>query len=949
MKNGFIALLLLITTGLTAQNFSIRGLLTDTDNAALPGAHIELLQPWGDHVASVVTETDGRFIFRNVPKGGYKIKATFLGFEEFTREVTISNADINIGTVKLTSGTQILKEVEIKDRLPMAGQKSDTVLFNADAFKVMKDASASELVEKIPTVTVESGQVKAQGENVRQVLVDGRPFFGNDPNAALRNLPAEVVERIQIFDQQSDQAQFTGFNDGNTSRTINLITRPGMRVGQFGKLYAGYGTDNKYQTGGNVNFFQGNRRFSIIGMSNNVNVQNFSFDDILGMMSGGGGGRGGMGGMMGGGGGSFRGPGGDFMVQQRGGLSTTHALGMNYSDKWGKNIEVSGSYFFNLGNTESISERDREYAGSELLTNYYYETSTADTRNYNHRANFRIEVTIDSMNSFIMRPRFTMQGNNGFSKTLGETLRGTSPMNNTDYEYDTDLTGLNLSNSLVFRHKFKKEGRTFSIDLNTGYAPKEGESDLYSLSQFFGIQTRSDTADQQSFLDANSWNVSSNFAYTEPLSKNAQLMLNYEVSYQQEESDKQTFDYVALTGRYDLLNEQQTNIFSNDYIAHRAGIGYNYSKGRDLNLTLRTTLQNAELTKTPVLPVGVKGSSEFKSILPFAMLRYNISQAKNIRLFYRTSTQQPSVEQLQYVLDNSNPLQLRVGNPNLDQSYQQNLSFHYQATNTAKSTVFFAMLSGSMTNDQIANRIYTPSSDNPILSDFNVEKGAQISQPVNLDGNWNIRSFITYGLPVKLIKSNLNFNFSYNYSKSPGLVNDVLNKADNSSYGLGVTLASNISPQVDFNLSSRTSFNKVINSIQTRSNSEYWNQNTRLRFNWIIFEGFVFRTDLSHQYYKGLSETFGQNYLIWNLGLGKKVLKNDKGELTLTVNDLLKQNRNVSRVVTETYFEDVKTNDLTQYFMLTFTYNLRKFRVGSEPAKETPNWPGGQRPPFMPH
>jgi iron uptake system EfeUOB component EfeO/EfeM len=208
---------------------------------------------------------------------------------------------------------------------------------------------------------------------------------------------------------------------------------------------------------------------------------------------------------------------------------------------------------------------------------------------------------------------------------------------------------------------------------------------------------------------------------------------------------------------------------------------------------------------------------------------------------------------------------------------------------------------------------------------------------------------MTYGFPFKLIKSNLNFNLSYNFSKSPGLVNDVLNKADNSSYALGVTLASNISPTVDFTLTSRTSFNSVKNSIQTRSNSEYWNQNSRFRINWIILEGFVLRTDLSHQYYNGLSETFGQNYLLWNLGIGKKVLKNDRGELTLSVNDLLKQNRNVSRIVTETYFEDVRTNDLTQYVMLTFTYNLRKFKIGSEPEKEQHNWPGGVRPPFMPH
>lgn len=234
----------------------------------------------------------------------------------------------------------------MESTVPIAQQKGDTTEFNANAVKVLRDATSEDLVSKLPGVTTENGAIKAQGENVTQVLVDGKPFFGNDPTAALRNLPAEVIDKVQIFDQQSDQAQFTGFQDGNTTKTINIVTKKGMNNGQFGKVYSGYGYQDKYQLGGNINVFDGDRRISFIGMSNNINVQNFSVDDILGvmgvpggnfrnammmmggrMMGGGGGGRGGGGG----GGGSM-----DFLVRPQGGIATTHALGINYSDKWGK-------------------------------------------------------------------------------------------------------------------------------------------------------------------------------------------------------------------------------------------------------------------------------------------------------------------------------------------------------------------------------------------------------------------------------------------------------------------------------------------------------------------------------------------------------------------------------------------------------------------------------------
>jgi hypothetical protein len=269
----------------------------------------------------------------------------------------------------------------------------------------------------------------------------------------------------------------------------------------------------------------------------------------------------------------------------------------------------------------------------------------------------------------------------------------------------------------------------------------------------------------------------------------------------------------------------------------------------------------------------------------------------------------------------------------LKQAFQQSLFFRFQASNPEKSSTLFGMVGGSVTNDYIGNATYLASRDNPIFQQYDIQRGAQLSQPVNLDGYWNMRSFLSYGKPIKGIKTNINLDLSYNYSRSPGLINEDLNYANNNTIGVGVTFASNISENVDFTISGRPSWNKVNNSLQIGSNAEFLNMSSRVKFNWIIIEGFVLRTDLTHSLYSGLSDGFNQNYWLWNLGIGKKIFKNQRGEITLAINDLLKQNRNITRNITETYIEDLQSNALQQFVMLSFTYNLRNFNTGKQSTK----------------
>jgi Outer membrane protein beta-barrel family len=861
---------------------------------------------------------------------------TYLGYEEKLQELTIGK-NMDIGNILLEEGAVNLEQVTVKEKIPMAQQLEDTTQYNASAFKTLSDATAEELIAKMPGVKIENGKVQAQGEDVKQVLVDGRPFFGNDATAALRNLPAEVISKIQVYDQQSEQTQFSGFQDGQTSKTINIITKSGMNNGQFGKVYAGYGYENKYQLGGNTNLFDGNRRISIIGQSNNINIQNFATDDLLGVVgsSGSGGGRGGRGG----GSGGRRGGGGegpsvnDFLVNANNGIATTNAIGLNYSDKIGKRIDVSGSYFFNWTDTDEKELLERTYVDGNSSGQLYTEDNLAQSTNQNHRINMRWKIDLDSMNTLIISPKLSMQWNDGNAQNLGETTNTEGLVNNSNNTFSSDLRGMNFSNGLTWRRKLAKQGRTISVSADTRYNSNQGDSEQYALNGFRVNNTFAiDTLDQIADLNSNGWNHSGRFSYTEPLGKNGQLSVDYRRSWQRDEADQKTYDFVSDENSYTSLNEGQSSVFNNTYTTQEFGGGYRYNLGKDLTLMARAFFQYAHLESEETFPLEDQISRNYYSVLPMAMLRYNFTKDHNLRVFYRSNTETPSVTQLQNVLNNNNPLSLSIGNPALDQSVQHRVGLRYSNTNTAKATVFFAYINANFAQQYIGNSSYLKETNNVLFDDIDLLPGAQLSTPVNLDGYYALSSFITYGLPVKPWKVNLNFELNNNYSRTPGLLNDALNYANNTTTGFGLTVSSNINDKVDFTVSSRSSFSQVNNTLVQSNDADYWIQSSALRFGWVLPLGIVIRSEMEHQYYEGLGDAFNADYLLWSAGIGKKLFANQRGELTLSVFDLLNQNRRVARNITDVYVEDVETNVLQRYVMLKFQYTFLNYNSGKVAA-----------------
>ncbi|WP_426493001.1 outer membrane beta-barrel protein [Hymenobacter sp. 102] len=975
MLRNLLLLLVLLTTllGAAQAQTTVSGRVLDgKDQSPLIGANVLLTQIPDSTKRGAAVEADGSFAVPGVPAGRYVLTVSFLGYQNLRRTVEVTGTPLNLGSLTLQAGGGIaLKGVEVVGQAAAAVQKGDTAQFNAGSYKTNPDANAQDLITKMPGVTVDpgTGKVQAQGEQVQRVLVDGKEFFGNDPDAVLKNIPAEVIDKIQVYDRSSDQSQFTGFDDGNQQKTINIVTKPSFRNGKFGRVLAGYGPqDDRYRLSGNLNVFKGKQRLSIVAQSNNVNEQNFGTEDLLGVVGssrqGGGGGqgqRGQGGGRVGGGGGNFGGGGGsnnagDFLVSQQGGISKTHALGLNYSDTWGTKTEVQGSYFFNLSDNTSRTNLLRRYVAPAGQTQdlRYNELSLNTSRNINNRFNLRLEHKFDSLNSLLWRPSLSVQRNTGNSLLNGNTFLVNPDAANTDQgannsSFRSALTGLTAANQLLYRHRFQRRGRTFSLGVNTTYNDKTGDNNLLSSTTYYrNGQPLTTGLNQFSELLQTGWAWSGNANYTEPLGQKSILQLAYSLNYTPNSSDKRTFNFSPGEQQYNILNDTLSSVFKSRYLTNSGEVTYRYQT-RELQWSVGAALQSAQLRSDQEFPRPGLTRRTFVNVLPNAQLRYNFSRQQNLRLNYRSNTNPPGISQLQEVVNNANPLQLTTGNPNLRQETRHNVFVRYSAAVPEKSRSFFALLGGSYVNNYITNNTIYAGTTPVTVDNITIPAGGQLTRPVNLNQQYTLRSFVNYSLPLTFIKSNLNLNASGTYSQTPGLVFGELNYSRTPTAGLGVALSSNISPQLDFTLSSNSNQSYVRNTLRQQLNSRFFRQNTALRFSWIIVKGLTVQSDVNHQLFTGLSAGYNQNFVLWNASVGKKLGEKQQAEIKLYAFDLLGQNNSIQRNITAAYTEDVQTNILQRYFMLMFTYNIRSFAgggrgdalPGSENGRPERRGPGG--------
>jgi hypothetical protein len=929
----FCLFLLSSTQNAIFAQTSVKGKVIDQSKLPLSAARVQLLRvDDSSNVKSTYTDSLGNYEILNFVPGEYYLKAYRNDYEPvFVKILVDSVSGLNLRKViQLKNEIQIMKGGGIVAKRDAIVQKNDTVEFTSSNYKVNQDASAENLITKMPGITSENGTIKAQGEEIKKVTVDGQDFFGDDAAAALKNLPAEVVDKIQVFDRASDQSQFTGIDDGNSQKTLNIVTKSGKNNGQFGKIYGGYGTNERWAAGGNVNAFLGKHRLSFIGLSNNINQQNFSTQDILGTLgSSANSNRGGMG-RPGGRGFGRNSDANNFLIGSQNGINTTNSFGVNYTGFAWTKLKLTASYFYNNGANNTSSFLTRSYFLPGFTDQIYSQGDTGENSNFSHRINARLEYQLDSNNSLIYKPSFKFQKSNSLSlfNAITENTTAFDTLNLSGTNSSSDASGVNLDHSILFRHRFKMPGQTLSLNLSQVYSNSLGNSLLQSKNFYYEPNSLQDVFAQETDNSSRSNQLEARLSYTQPLNKKSFLEFSYNPIYERNNSFKNTgrLDSATISVSRVLDTLLSSDLF-NVYNTQKAGVTYRFTTPA-YSFNFGADIQRVDLTGDQIFPSKYKFNRAFDNFLPNASFNYNKNKNSNLRISYRSRTSLPSISQLQNVVNNSNPLILSTGNDALKQEFTNMIFVRYSTTNVKKGRNFFVFGNVSKTDNYIGNSSFIAQKDTVLNEKIEMKKGDQLNMPVNLNGYRIFRSFMTFGLPVKMLKSTFNLNLGQTITRSPALINGAQNISVTSNTNAGLVLASNINEKIDFTLNYGANYNIVSNSIQSQSNSSYLIHSFNARANYLPFSWLVLNTDISNSTYTGLGSGFNQSIWLINAGIGYKFMKDDRAEVKLSVFDAFKQNNSISRSVTESYIEDKTTQILTRFYMLTFTYTIRNFKSG---------------------
>ena len=683
-----------------AQSGKVTARIIDAEtNEGIIGAVMEVVNVDTDRRRHSVSGANGAVTVTGMAFGEYEVSVSFIGYTTVKKRISHTSGNTDLGNIALQHGVAI--ETVVKEVQALrTSQNGDTVAYNAAAFKVATDADVEGLLKKMPGITISNGQVEAQGEQVKKIFVDGKEFFGEDVSTALNSLPAQSVDRIEVFNKLSDNAEFSGMDDGEGYKAINIVTHENMRQGVFGKLYGGYGyqpdidgspaeldfqdnsafvpendevtSHHKYNLGGNVNLFNGNSRLSVIGLFNNVNQQNFSFEDILGVTGGssGGGHGGGPGG---------RGGVGRYMVRPQSGVAQVASIGLQYSNSWGENdkVKLNGSYFYNQTNTRNKSITERWYytpsPDDELI-----QEGESETDNYNHRMNMRLDYKINDNMSLMSRTNLSFQGNNPYKQEYGELSGESAELMGLPYEvlHNGSIGKSNafrFSEFLQYRVKLGKPGRTITVDgrYSTRQTPDSWTNSFSTLYE----GTLPNKQYVHSTSEQGEDDVRVNITYTEPISKTSQLSLQYRLDYEDQQMDKRS--YVTDDNSYNIAGKQPNAALSSFTTStsteHRVGPGYRYAKGRNTvvaNLYYQHSILDA-------MAKGQKIGRSFDDVTYFFMANMAFNPQNTIRVFISSYTMNPDVANLQESYDLTNVQYISKGNQNLVSSYNHRINFHY--------------------------------------------------------------------------------------------------------------------------------------------------------------------------------------------------------------------------------------------------------------------------------
>lgn len=956
MNTRFLMLLLFLPgfciSGFAQQNHDglIRGQLTDSaSKQILSDASVTVKKTTDSSTAGfTITDRTGNFQVQDLPPGAYRVIISFQGYERIVKRFTLDDAhpQIDLGKLYLKRSSQLLDAV-IVERPPIE-IKEDTVEYNASAFKVKPNAFAEDILKKLPGVQVDKeGNVTAQGEQVQKVYVDGKEFFGTDSKLATKNITADMIESVQVFDDMSDQAKFTKIDDGSRQKALNIKLKKDKKNGYFGRGVGGYGTDGRFQSTLTFNKFNEDRRFSVIGAANNINVQGFNFSDIITSMGGyGSRGAGGGGGSFNGGfGGGYRGGGRGNIVSLGSGTSQTGITraisgGLNYTDKIGEKLQITGSYFYsNTDNVVAQSSLQHSFFPNDgdSVTNTT-QNSSSESINRNHRINLRLEYTLDSNTSLLYIPNLTLQHSESYNY---DTLSTQAIKDSLNYLANQGFTnnssvknGTSFNEQFLVRHRFHTPGRTITIGLNNTINNSRGNGTNFSPLQFYHPDGSFDSTNLQDLKNSQLTKANNNvisMSYTEPMGAGKLLELNYAYTNNYGTSDNKAFNYDSASKKYTAINAPLTNYFGNGFYANRIGFNFRVVKTK-YNFQFGIGVQFSQLKSHTIQALTAKDTiirQHFVNLFPVANFNYKFSRTQNLRISYRGHTNQPSIAQLQNVQDVSNPLQVKTGNPALKEEFENNLNIRYNTFNPST----YKYLSVNIILDNQYNNI--------VNSIDSLRPGVLITRPVNMNGTYSGSSFITLGIPLKgrFKGSNFNFNNSISFNHTPSLLYGLTN------YSSTLVITQTAGVNLDFNdklnlgLNASVSYNQASYSAQASENNTYYQQIYTTDISWYFIKNWILYTDFNDYINSGRTSGFNQTIPLWNASIAREILKKKNAEIKLSVNDILNQNQSITRTISDYYTLDTRSTVLKQYFMLTFTYNLNRAGASTRNNKGIPGMP----------
>ena len=887
-------------------------------------------------VKSAVTNASGRFTIDGVKAGKYIVEASYIGYATQTRDITMGSSDLRLKPFSMSESAIALKEATVVGIRTPIKVMEDTVEFSAESYKTQPNAVVEDLLKRLPGVEVSSdGKITANGKEVSKILVDGKEFFSDDPTVASRNLPVNMVEKLQVVDRKSDLARLTGVEDGEEETVINLTVKKGMNDGWFGNAEAGYGTDQRYKGNFLVNRFWNGNQLTFLGSANNINEPGFA-----------------------------DGASGRFMrFGGSNGITSAQSLGLNFNIGKEEIFRVGGDIMYSHTDRDTETYSDRQYTFEDSTSRTVSDKYARD-KGHNVRADFRVQWNPDSFNTFEFRPNVSLNFNDSYSNGTSEVFAGNAANTQVNSSHNiSSSTGksFELGARIIYNHKFRsKPGRAFSVFANYRLSNVREKTDTYSWNKFFLFNDSIDLYDQ--WADNHTWSnsVNARVSWTEPLGdvkKGHFLTLAYGFSYRWNNADKLTYDHpVSFPDGWGgdpvidpelVFNQDLSNRFRNDYMNQDIRIGYRHvSKKGQLNVGVSLVPQTSKSINLIDHNKDIPRRNVF-NYAPFLRYRARFSKSRSLTLDYNGRTSQPSMNQLQPVADYSDPLRVVVGNPNLDPTFSHNARLRFQDFDQKAQRSIMAMIDAQVVQNSIVSK-----------STYNSETGGNITTYENVNGVWSIRGMNMVSFPLRNKAFTINNNVFVNYNQSIGFNNGVRNRSGrfsvNESFGMAWR------PEyVELELRPRYSYTNTHNSVVTRkpddnggddgTNVHSYGGSFYATYNAPF--GLVLSSDLNYTQTKGYSQGFNTKEWMWNASISYQFLRGRNAAVTLKAYDILGQRSNIRFNSTGNYTEQARYNSLTRYVMLTISYKFSTFGKGEQPRDRNaegrfgaPGGPGGRRP-----